>query len=148
MPLVSYTLVGEPAVCSVFATSSAALGADAPPITRDSLLARRAGNYLVANELLNEFSRSKCAGLAPKQLQTFDTLAAELPPAYSQNGRKEMRDALPGLRQHAVQQAKTMLITVIESATKDDKANACAKSLAVVSRVFGEAVGAWKATRQ
>jgi hypothetical protein len=133
---------------SVLAASTAALGGDAPPITRDGLLARRAGNYLAANELVNEFSRSKCASLAPSQLQTFDKLAAEMLPAFSPKGREEMREALPGLRQHVAQQARTMVATVIESATKDDKANACAKSLAVVSKVIGEASGAWAATRK
>lgn len=128
--------------------SPSVLGDDIQPNTRDGLLARRAGNYLAANELVNEFSRSKCASFAPKQLQTFDKLAAEMLPVFSPKGREEMHETLPGLRQHVVQQAKTMVATLIESATKDDKANACAKSLAVVSRVFGEASGGWAATRQ
>lgn len=63
-------------------------------------------------------------------------------PAFGQD-----KSLLQGLV-HGCMDAHSRLATVIESATKDDKASACAKSLAVVSRVFGEASGGWAATRQ
>ena len=135
-------------VVSLLATTAHAQSNE--PKTPEGKLAAKAGPYLASTEYVKVFKQSKCAYALKKKFPTLnELLVAEILPAFTKEGRAELKSAIEQSHPTIEKQAKEIVGKMIYAAQKDhDEKTGCGVVAGLLAGIGARTQDEWNIAKK